>query len=90
MLRSERKQGIKKLAPDLGVDYSYLSKLENNDIAPSEDFVGRVAEYFSYDRDRLLLAAGRVPNEILVILRENPDEALAFLRERFGQGRPRA
>lgn len=77
--------GIKKLAPELGVDYSYLSKLETDSIAPSADMVHRVAAYFKYDSDRLLLAAGKVPEEILQILRENPDEALHFLRERFGK-----
>jgi transcriptional regulator with XRE-family HTH domain len=83
-LRSERGQGIKKLAPELGVDYSYLSKLENGNISPSAEFVTRVANYFEYDRNRLLLSAGKIPEEVLTILRENPDEALMYLRQRFG------
>ena len=83
-LRSERGQGIKSLAPELGVNYSYLSKLENHTIMPSPELVGRVAEYFNYDRDHLLLSAGKVPEEILAILREHPEEALDYLRERFG------
>jgi transcriptional regulator with XRE-family HTH domain len=84
-LRNESRLGIKKLAPALGVNYSYLSKLENEAIAPSAEMVARVATYFNYDYDRLLLAAGKVPEEILAILRENPDEAIEFLRERFGR-----
>jgi len=76
--------GIKKLAPELGVSYSYLSKLENNQIRPSEELVQRVANYFSYDQDRLLLAAEKVPPDILRILRENPDDAIDFLRAQFG------
>jgi transcriptional regulator with XRE-family HTH domain len=83
-LRAREGVGIKKLAPALGVTYSYLSKLENTELWPSEEFVGRVARYFSYDADRLLLAAGKVPAEIMRILRENPDEAIEFLRARFG------
>ena len=83
-LRLESRQGIKKLAPELGVNYSYLSKLENGYIGPSAEFVARVANYFNYDRNRLLLSAGKVPEEILTILRENPDEALTYLRQRFG------
>ena len=83
-LRDENRTGIKRLAPELGVSYTYLSKLENEVTAPSEEFVARVAKYFKYDKDLLLLAAGKVPHEILDILRENPDEALQFLRERFG------
>jgi transcriptional regulator with XRE-family HTH domain len=83
-LRNQSGLGIKRLAPELNVSYTYLSKLENGEINPSADLVERVAEYFDYDRDALLLSAGKIPPEILTILRENPDDALAFLRERFG------
>jgi transcriptional regulator with XRE-family HTH domain len=85
-LRDERGSGIKTLAPELRVSYTYLSKLENGVTLPSEEFVERVAAYFGRDKDQLLLAAGKVPDEILAILRENPDEALQFLKERFGGG----
>jgi transcriptional regulator with XRE-family HTH domain len=84
-LRGQKAVGIKRLAPELGVSYTYLSKLENNEIRPSEELVDRIAAYFNYDRDRLLLSAGKVPAEILTILREHPDDAIAFLRDRFGR-----
>jgi transcriptional regulator with XRE-family HTH domain len=83
-LRDESGTGIKTLAPELGVSYTYLSKLENGVAAPSDQFIERVAKYFDYDHDRLLLSAGKVPEEILKILRENPDTALQFLKDRFG------
>jgi len=89
-LRTKEGIGIKRLAPRLGVNYSYLSKLENNDIGPSEQLIDRVAAYFDYDRNRLLLSAGKVPGEVLSILRDNPDEAIEFLRERFGRKRERS
>jgi transcriptional regulator with XRE-family HTH domain len=79
--------GIKRLAPELGVNYTYLSKLENNQTGPSEQLVGRVAEYFGYDRNQLLLSAGKVPDEILEILRKNPDDAIELLRKHFGRKR---
>jgi len=79
--------GIKRLAPELGVNYTYLSKLENNQISPSAQLVSRVAEYFGYDRNQLLLSAGKVPAEILEILRENPDDAIELLRKHFGRAR---
>ena|ERR1017187_3776084 len=88
-LRAEKGVGIKRLAPDLGVTYSYLSKLENSEVNPSEEFVTRVAEYFKYDRNELLLSAGKVLQEILEILRTNPQDAVEFLRERFGKRRDR-
>jgi transcriptional regulator with XRE-family HTH domain len=76
--------GIKKLAPELGVSYTYLSKLENNEINPSEELVGRVASYFQCDHNRLLLSAGRIPPGVLRILQEHPDEAVELLKKRFG------
>jgi transcriptional regulator with XRE-family HTH domain len=86
-LRTEAGIGIKRLAPQLRVSYSYLSKLENKETQPSEELVDRVARYFHHDYDRLLLSAGKVPPEILKILRENPDDAVGYLRERFGRPR---
>lgn len=86
-LRSQTGRGIKRLAPELGVSYTYLSKLENNETRPSEDFVNRVARYFKFDKDRLLVSAGKVPGDILRILEENPEEALKLLREHFQRSR---
>jgi HTH-type transcriptional regulator, competence development regulator len=83
-LRMRAGMGIKRLAPELGVSYTYVSKLENNEILPSAELIERVAEYFDYDSDSLMLSAGKVPREILEILRNNPDDALGFLRKRFG------
>jgi transcriptional regulator with XRE-family HTH domain len=86
-LRSRTGMGIKKLAPDLGVSYSYLSKLENNEVTPSEDFVNRAATYFKCDRNRLLLSAGKIPPEVLRILQEHPEDAIELLRSKFGEKR---
>src|SRR5437867_3664713 len=83
-LRTKTGIGIKRLAPELGVSYSYLSKLENNEIGPSEDLVNRVAKYFEFDQDRLLISAGKVPPEVLEILQEHPHDAVELLRKRFG------
>jgi HTH-type transcriptional regulator, competence development regulator len=86
-LRSGKGIGIKRLAPDLGVSYSYLSKLESNVTRPSKELIERIAAYFDFDPDQLYLSADRVPPDILAILRENPEEATEFLRERFRRGR---
>jgi transcriptional regulator with XRE-family HTH domain len=83
-LRKEAGIGIKRLAPHLGVTYSYLSKLENGATLPSEDLVYRTARYFSCDPNPLLLAAGKVPRDVLRILQEHPEDAFEFLKDRFG------
>jgi HTH-type transcriptional regulator, competence development regulator len=84
-LRLEGGMGIKSLAPQLDVNYTYLSKLENEAVNPSEEFVARVADYFGFDRDALLLSAGKVPEDILKILREHPEDSVAVLRKQFGE-----
>jgi transcriptional regulator with XRE-family HTH domain len=89
-LRNSQGIGIKRLAPDLGVSYSYLSKLENDLINPSPELAERVAHYFGQDPDLMLLAAGRLPPAVLRLLQDDPEQALSFIRERFSarEGRP--
>ncbi len=84
-LRSKTGLGIKRLAPELGVSYTYLSKLENNELNPSEDFVQRAARYFKTDRNQMLLSAGKIPPEVLRILQEHPEDAVELLKEKFGK-----
>lgn len=88
-LRKERQLGIKKLAPDLDVNYTYLSKLENDKAIPSEELVRRIARYFDYDADKLLLAADRVPGDAIAIIRRRPDLTLRYLRRVGSRGRRR-
>jgi transcriptional regulator with XRE-family HTH domain len=83
-LRRESGVSIKRLAPELGVTYSYVSKLENGATLPSQEVVHKAAKYFSFDVDSLLLAAGKVPQDVLKILQENPEDAVVLLRQNFG------
>ena len=82
-LRYQKGIGIKKLAPELGVDYSYLSRLENEKVVPSAKLIGRLSEYFDQNKDELMLLADKVPKDVMQILREHPREALALLRQSF-------
>lgn len=85
-LRYSQNIGIKKLASNLDIDYTYLSKLENDKLKPSEKVIGKVSEYFNYDRDELMLLGEKIPEDIKRILRDNPKEALSYLREKFSGG----
>jgi transcriptional regulator with XRE-family HTH domain len=85
-LRSESGIGIKSLAPELGISYSYISKLENDEAQPSAELVQKVSRYFDYSSTELLLSAGHVPPDILEILRTHPQDAVEFLRKHFGTG----
>ncbi|MEA2085431.1 MAG: helix-turn-helix transcriptional regulator, partial [Chloroflexota bacterium] len=67
-LRELRKQvGMTQrgLADKVGVDFSYLSKIENGVLPPpSEKVISKLAETLNASRDELLSLAGRIPSEI--------------------------
>jgi len=88
-LRYGKGVGIKKLAPELGLDYTYLSRLENDRVVPSEEVIEKISRYYRYNKDELMLLANKVPEDIRRILRENPKEALEYLRKRFASGESR-
>ena len=79
-LRHKQKVGIKQVARDLGVNYTYLSKLENEKSKPSQDLVEKIARYFDCDKDLLCIAADRIPEDAMEAIRRRPEEALTFLR----------
>ena len=83
-IRIEKGYSIKSLAKKLNVNYSYLSKIENDHTLPSEHFIERASKLFSYDKEELMLRADKIPNDVMNILRSNPKEAIEFLRREFG------
>lgn len=83
ILREKKGVSIKKMAPELGLSYTYLSKLENSKAFPSYEVIEKIAKYFNYNSDELILAAGKIPKDIEAILRDNPEKAILFLREKF-------
>ena len=84
-LRLKKGLSIKKLSSNLNINYTYISKLENNKSVPSEDFIKKVSDIFGYDQEELMLRAGKIPDDILSILRENPKAAAEFLRNKFAE-----
>ncbi len=84
-IRKEKGVGIKVIAPKLGVNYSYLSKIENGYSSPSAEFLSRLADYFRVDRDDLYAAAGKLPPDVSRILDEHRAEAVELLRRRFNR-----
>jgi transcriptional regulator with XRE-family HTH domain len=79
-LRQERDLGIKRIAPALNVNYTYLSKIENDKATPSDELIERIAGYFGCDRDTLYLAADKVPQDALDAIKRYPRESLEYLR----------
>jgi len=70
----------RRLADHAGLDYSYISKLENGRLpAPAAATIVRLAVALDCSPDELLSAAGKLPVETLK-LSEQP-AAVRFLRE---------
>jgi transcriptional regulator with XRE-family HTH domain len=61
-LRRERNLTQREVASKLGIDFTYLSKLENNrGDTPSEETVRGLARLLAVDEEELLAAAGKLP-----------------------------
>ena len=84
-LRKKKGVSIKEVASQVYVDHTYMSKIENEHVIPSEEVLHRLADYFNYDKDEFILLANRIPDDVLEILQTSPKEAIDFLREHFGQ-----
>lgn len=62
----------RELAALVGVDYTYLSKLENNraDYPPKEDVIRALAQHLDLDAERLSYLAGRITPEDAKVVQE--------------------
>jgi len=81
-LREDRGCSLRAAAQDLGVAPSHLSRWERGEKMPSDDLRRRAAAYYGIKDDELALESGRVPEDVLAILKQHPD-LLAELRTRF-------
>ena len=84
-IRARRGVSVREVARQVGVDPSYVSRVERGEKQASPAFRQRLADHYNVPTDDLELAAGEVPADVAAILRAHP-EVLAELRERFGHG----
>ncbi len=71
----------RKLAQDAGVDYSYVSKLENGRLpAPAADTVIRFAEVLRCPSEELLAVAKKMPSDVNASMSGDPG-AQRFLQK---------
>ena len=73
---------MRQVARQVGVDPSYVSRVERGEKQASATFRQRLAQHYHLRADDLDLAAGEVPPDITAILKAHP-ELLTELRERF-------
>jgi transcriptional regulator with XRE-family HTH domain len=69
------------LAAQVGVDFSYISKLENDRLSPpAADTTVRICEILEVVPDQLLALAGKLPTGASQMISSNPS-AQQFMRE---------
>ena len=71
----------RELAAAVGVDFSYISKIENDRMPPpAADTIVKICEVLDVPSDNLLAMTGKMPTQIKEAISEKP-AAQQFLRE---------
>jgi HTH-type transcriptional regulator, competence development regulator len=100
LIRQARKnKGLsqRELAEILGLDFTYLSKLENDraKYAPKEEIIRELARHLELNQEELIFLSGRIPQQeedtlkqhykempsLFRYMRENPEWAQKVLQE---------
>ncbi|MBU6178649.1 MAG: helix-turn-helix domain-containing protein [Verrucomicrobia bacterium] len=70
---SDREFSVRKLAATVGIEPSYLSKIERNlQPPPGEEVIRHLAVALGEDPDVMLALAGKVSSDLLGIIRARP------------------
>jgi transcriptional regulator with XRE-family HTH domain len=84
-LRKQKNLSQRDLATQVGIDFTYLSKIEGGRLdPPSETIIRRIAQILEADENELINLAGKVPKDLKAVLEESPQavELLRVLSER--------
>ncbi len=88
-LRKQAGMTQRELADKVGVDFTYLSKIESGAMPPpSEKIILQLAESLNADKDELTILAGKIPPDIAQILMNR--ETLQHLRSAHARQMARA
>lgn len=76
-LRREKALGQRALAAKIGVSFTYVSRIENENLDfgpyPSEELILKLAAALDADADELMLLAKKIPEPIRQRVLERPD-----------------
>lgn len=73
---------LRKLAQRVGIEPSYLSKIERGEQPPpSEATISAIARELGEDRDVLLALAGKVSSDLQAIIRKRPQLFAQLIRD---------
>ena len=83
-LRKGKNLTLRQLAAKVKVNFTYLSKIENQKLSfgeyPSEDLIRKLGKVLGGDEDELLLLAQKIPEEIKKRVIERPDAFRKFAK----------
>ncbi|MGC4886375.1 helix-turn-helix domain-containing protein [Micromonospora sp. DT227] len=83
-LREEQGHSLRAVADQLGIAASQLSRLERGERRYSPEVGDRLASYYGIPAEALELLEGRVPADIVEILKRHPQE-IERLRRVYGR-----
>ena len=73
---------VRKVAQRMGIQPSYLSKVERGEVAPpSEETTRKLARELRIDSDVLLAMAGKVSSDLQDVIRKRPAMFADLIRE---------
>ena len=79
---SDRRFSVRQVADRIGVQPSYLSKVERGQQAPpSEAKIRALAQDLGEDEDVLLAMAGKVSSDLQAVIRQRPKLFAELIRE---------
>ena len=80
--QEDKTYSLRKTAERIGIQPSYLSKIEREELPPpGEQVICKLAEDLGLDADVLLAMAGKVSSELQEVIRKRPELFGALLRE---------
>ena len=82
-LRLRSGLGIKSAAPEVGISYSYLSKIENGVKRPSLGLISELCKLYDADADVVIAKAGALPPDVKEIVRTHGKDAFELLRSKY-------
>lgn len=83
--RVKYKSTLRSLAADLGVDVSYLSRIENGREKPSQKVIDAYIDHFRMNSDELNRVAGRISVDVERYLVNKPDALRRVRAEMEGE-----
>ena len=80
--KHDRSFSVRQVAQRIGVEPSYLSKVERDEVAPpGEETIGKLAGELDVDADVLLAMAGKVSSDLQAVIRKRPALFAELIRE---------